>query len=270
MNLILNAIQWGKVGLVLGIISGLAIIFAVLILIVTKVCNIQEDEKVLKIIENLPGANCGGCGHSGCGGFAKCLADGTASLSECKVTTNEAKAVIAKIADIPFEADVPTVCVVKCYGGTNSANKFEYVGNPGCVNQMVIQGGRKICATACLGGGSCVNVCPVDAIKIVDEVARIDKTLCISCGACINICPKLCIERIPANAPIYVACSTHCRGKETTSFCKVGCIGCGICAKNCPSGAIKMENYLPVIDYTKCTGCEVCVTKCPRKIIKVM
>lgn len=270
MNFLINAIQWNKVGLVLGIISALAIIFAILILIVTKVFNIQEDEKVLKIIENLPGANCGGCGHSGCSGYAKCLADGTAKLSECKVTTNEAKAIIAKIANIEYEADTPTVCIVKCSGGVNSANKFAYVGNPGCVNQKIIQGGRKICATACLGGGSCVGVCPVGAIKLVDEVAVIDKTLCISCGACMNICPQHCIERIPANAPVAVVCSTHCRGKETTSFCKVGCIGCGICAKNCPSGAITMVNNLPVFDYNKCTGCLVCVAKCPKKIIKVI
>ena len=82
--LISAAIQWNKVGLVLGIIAGLAIVFAVLILIVTKVCHIEEDEKVVQILEHLAGANCGGCGHSGCEGFAKCLACGKASLNDCK------------------------------------------------------------------------------------------------------------------------------------------------------------------------------------------
>lgn len=268
MNFLISAIQWNKVGLVLGIVAGLAVFFSILILIVTKVCHIDEDEKVMKILENLAGANCGGCGHTGCAGYAKALANGKGSLADCKVTSNEAKAVIAKLANIPYESEEPTVCVVKCNGGIHSANKFTYVGNPGCINQKVIQGGRKICQTACLGGGTCVSVCPVNAIKIIDEVAVIDKTLCISCGACKNICPQSVIGRIPANAPVYVACSTHCRGKETTSFCSVGCIGCGICAKLCPEKAITMENFLPIIDYTKCTGCQTCVAKCPKKVIK--
>ncbi len=267
-DLLAASVNWAKVGMVLGIVAALAIVFAVLILVVTKVCKIKEDEKVLKILENLAGANCGGCGFSGCEGFAKSLACGKACLSDCKATSNEAKGIIAKIAGLPFEAEEPTVAVVKCNGGTNAADKYTYVGNEGCLNRMVYHGGNKICATACLGGGNCAAVCPVDAIKITDEVAKVDREICISCGACIRTCPKNCIERIPAKAKIYVACSTHCKGKETTSFCKVGCIGCGMCARKCPEGAITMVDNLPKIDYDKCSGCLTCVEKCPRKIIK--
>jgi electron transport complex protein RnfB len=267
--LINAAVNWAKVGIVLGIVAGLAVLFAVLILVVTKVCKIKEDEKVLKILENLAGANCGGCGHTGCEGFAKSLAEGKACLSDCKVTSNEAKAVIAKIAGIPYEADEPTVAVVRCSGGVNAADKYTYVGNPGCINENVYQGGRKLCATGCLGGGTCVDLCPVGAIKIGEGgAAYVDRALCTSCGLCIAKCPKHCIDRIPVSAKVYVGCSTHCKGKETTSFCKVGCIGCGICAKNCPQGAITMVDNLPVIDYKKCTGCLTCVAKCPRHIIR--
>ncbi|MGN0768703.1 MAG: 4Fe-4S binding protein [Christensenellales bacterium] len=267
--MIAATVNWGRVGIVLGIVAALALVFAVLILIVTKVCKIKEDETVLKILENLAGANCGGCGHTGCEGFAKSLACGKGCLSDCKATSNEAKAIIAKIAGIPFEAEEPTVAVVKCNGGQNAADKFSYVGNEGCLNRMVYQGGNKICATACLGGGTCASVCPVDAVKLTDgQVAKVAREICISCGACIMNCPKNCIERIPASAKIYVACRTHCKGKETMAFCKAGCIGCGMCAKKCPEGAITMVDNLPVIDYKKCTGCYTCVEKCPRKIIK--
>jgi len=128
-------------------------------------------------------------------------------------------------------------------------------------------GGKKLCLAGCVGGGECQNVCPVNAIKIINGVSKIDKTLCISCGACIDKCPKDIIERIPVTAKVFIACSSHCRGKEVTTACQNGCIGCGICAKQCPEGAITMVDNLPLIDYKKCTGCLVCVEKCPRKCI---
>lgn len=269
-NLIAQNINWASVGIVLGIIIGLAVVFSILILIVTKICKVKEDEKVLKILENLAGANCGGCGHSGCEGFANALAKGECSISDCNVTSNEAKAVIAKIAGIPFEANEPTIAVVRCSGGVNAADKFNYLGYEGCTNRMTYHGGNKICATACLGGGTCENLCHVHAIKVgPDGIAHVERSLCTSCGTCINHCPKHSIVRIPAKAKVYVACGTHCKGKETMSFCKVGCIGCGLCAKSCPAGAITMVDALPVIDYTKCTGCLTCVAKCPRKVIKL-
>lgn len=262
-------VNWGKVGIVLGLVAGLAVIFAVLILIVTKVCRIKEDEKVIKILENLAGANCGGCGHTGCEGFAKSIAEGKANLSDCKATSNEAKAVIAKIAGLPYEEEEQTVAVVRCNGGMNAQDKYDYVGNEGCLNRMVYHQGNKVCATSCLGGGTCVNTCPENAIKINENgVAEVIREICISCGACIRKCPKSCIDRIPAKAKVYVACSTHCKGKETMSFCKAGCIGCGLCAKKCPQGAITMVDALPVIDYNKCNGCLTCANKCPRHIIK--
>jgi Na+-translocating ferredoxin:NAD+ oxidoreductase RNF subunit RnfB len=267
--MILAAISWSKLGIVLGLVAGLAIIFAALILIVTKVCHIEEDEKVLKILENLAGANCGGCGHTGCEGFAKSLADGKACLNDCKATSDEAKAIIAKISGIPFEAEDPTMAVVHCNGGIDAEDKFEYVGNEGCRNQMIYHDGRKICQTACLGGGSCERACPVNAIAINEKgLAEVNPAICTSCGACIMICPRNAIGRIPQKARVYVACSSRCRGKEVMNFCKAGCIGCGLCAKNCPQKAITMENNLPVIDYSKCDGCLTCVAKCPRKCMK--
>lgn len=270
MNSLISAsVNWTTVGLVLGITAGLAVVFSILIIVVTKLCHVHEDEKVLKILENLAGANCGGCGHTGCEDFAKCLAKGEAQLNDCKATSNDAKAIIAEIAGIPFDAEEVTVAVVRCSGGDNAANKFDYVGNSGCLSHMVYQGGQKICATACLGGGSCQSVCPVDAISVRENnIAFVKREVCLSCGACINVCPKNCIDRIPAKAKVYVACRTHCKGKETMSFCTMGCIGCGMCARKCPAQAITMVDNLPIIDYNKCTGCLTCVNSCPRKCMK--
>jgi NAD-dependent dihydropyrimidine dehydrogenase PreA subunit len=42
----------------------------------------------------------------------------------------------------------------------------------------------------CVGCGLCVDVCPNNAIKMVDGVAVIDPDACIDCGACVGECPN--------------------------------------------------------------------------------
>lgn len=259
---------WISVGIVAGIFAGSAIIIGALILIVGKVFKVNVDEKITKILENLAGANCGGCGCSGCGGFAQKLAEGNGNISDCHVTSPEKKAEIAKLLGIELTDEERTVAVVKCNGGIeNCADKFVYKGNPTCASNASLLGGSKACSYACLGCGDCKSVCPEFAINVKGRLAEVDPDRCISCGACISTCPKSIIERIPASAPVFVACSSKCRGKDVMSVCKVGCIACGICARSCPHGAITMKDNLPIIDYSKCTGCLTCVNKCPRHII---
>ena len=269
MNLLEITMEtWKTVGIVAGIFAGSALLIGALILIVGKVFQVNVDEKITKILENLAGANCGGCGCSGCSGFASKLANGGANLNDCHVTSPEKKADIAKLLGIEIKDEEPTVAVVHCNGGTeNCEDKYEYKGNPTCAAKAMLYGGNKACSYACLGCGDCKNVCPENAIEVTDRLAKVDPDRCISCGACITTCPKGIIDRIPASAPVYIACSSKCKGKDVTGVCKVGCIGCGICAKSCPHGAITMQDNLPVFDYTKCTGCLTCVAKCPRHII---
>ena len=53
----------------------------------------------------------------------------------------------------------------------------------------------------CVACGVCVEECPVDAIEIEDETARIDMDECIKCGKCHEVCPEKAVrhdsERIP-------------------------------------------------------------------------
>ncbi len=269
MNLLSFTVEtWKTIGIVAGIFAGSAIIIGALILIVGKVFKVDMDEKVTKILENLAGANCGGCGCSGCAGFAEKLAHGGGELSSCHVTSPEKKAEIAALLGIELKDEERTVAVVKCNGGlANAGEAFEYVGNPTCAANASLLGGNKLCKYGCLGCGDCKVVCPESAIKVSDKLSEVDPDRCVSCGACINACPKHIIERIPAAAPVYVACSSECKGKDVMNVCKVGCIGCSLCAKKCPHGAITMVNNLPVFDYSKCTGCKTCVAVCPRHII---
>ena len=266
----LNAETWKTVGIVAGILAGIALVLVIAILVIGKVFKVDVDEKVTAILENLAGANCGGCGCSGCSGFAQKLACGQGDLADCHVTSPEKKAEIAKLLGIEVKDEEPTVAIVHCNGGAeNAPDAFEYNGNPTCKACNALLGGNKLCKSACLGCGDCASVCPEKAIKVEGRLAKVIPERCISCGACINACPKHIIERIPASAPVYVACSSRCPGKEVRAQCKVGCISCGICAKSCPHGAITMVDNLPAFDYSKCTGCLTCVSKCPRKIILV-
>ena len=269
MNYILLAkINVGSLFTVVGIVAAIAIVFALLIVLVSKLCFVKADEKAEAVLSHLAGANCGGCGYAGCADFAKAVAEGKAQFTACGPTSNEDKAEIANILGLPFTAGEKMVATVHCAGGKVCLNKYDYVGNEGCSAQMALLGGSKVCPNGCLGAGSCEANCPFHAIKVIDGVSYVNKALCTACGVCVNTCPKKIVDLIPASSKVYVACSTVCKGKEVMNMCKVGCIGCGLCAKNCPNGAITMVNNVAVIDYSKCTGCKICVNKCPRKCIK--
>jgi len=47
----------------------------------------------------------------------------------------------------------------------------------------------KIDIDKCNGCGNCLDVCPVQAIKIEDNKAVVSEE-CIDCGACITQCPS--------------------------------------------------------------------------------
>jgi ferredoxin len=53
----------------------------------------------------------------------------------------------------------------------------------------------------CVGCGVCVEECPVGAMSISEEKARIDDDKCVRCGKCHDVCPEEAVrhdsERIP-------------------------------------------------------------------------
>jgi ferredoxin len=52
----------------------------------------------------------------------------------------------------------------------------------------------KIDKETCIGCGACVDVCPVNALSMVDGKAECDESACIDCGACIATCPVQAIS----------------------------------------------------------------------------
>ena len=52
----------------------------------------------------------------------------------------------------------------------------------------------KIDKGTCTGCAACVEACPVEAIKIEDDIAVVDADTCIDCGVCVDACPTEAIS----------------------------------------------------------------------------
>lgn len=42
----------------------------------------------------------------------------------------------------------------------------------------------------CTGCGECVEVCPLDAIEVQEELAVVNEDECSDCGSCVDVCPS--------------------------------------------------------------------------------
>lgn len=257
-----------KILLPVLIFIGLGLLMGALLALASKLFAVKKDEKAEAIKECLPGANCGGCGYSGCDAYASAVSAGDAPVNKCSVGGAEAASKIAQIMGVDAGEQVRMRAQVMCSGtGEYAKKKYIYEGIDDCVAASKIGGGDKMCKNGCIGLGTCVRACPFDAIVVEDGVAAVDYSKCKGCGICVSACPKGIIKLIPFDAKHWVGCMSVDDGKNTRKVCDVGCISCKICQKNCPAGAINVDNFVASIDYDKCTGCDICTDKCPRHII---
>lgn len=96
---------------------------------------------------------------------------------------------------------------------------------------------RFVVTEACRGclGHKCQEVCPRNAITIVNHRSYINQELCIECGRCKQVCPFNAISEVKRP-----------------------------CIRACSVGAVKMdENRKAVIDHDKCISCGACIYQCP-------
>jgi electron transport complex protein RnfB len=252
-------------------IGGMGLIFGALLAVAAKIFAVEKDDRIPKIEEYLPGANCGGCGFAGCSAAAEAIVKGEAPANCCPVGGNDTAKKIAEIMGIEAKTEEKMTAFVMCLGTADAAkNKYESNEHIDCHTANRLGGGMKECTFGCLGFGSCVEKCKFGALSLQNGVAVVAREKCTNCGACIAECPRKIIKRVPYSAKAVVACASKDKGKDTRNACSVGCIGCGICAKNCDAGAIEVVDNCAVIDYKKCTGCGLCAEKCPRGVIKML
>lgn len=249
-------------------IGGMGLIFGAALAIASKIFAVDIDERVPKITEVLPGANCGGCGFAGCNAYADAVVKGKASVNCCPVGGEIAAGKIAAIMGVTAEKTVKKAARVLCQGSLeNTDTRYEYDGPMDCLTADRLGGGPKSCSYGCIGLGSCTSVCKFGAIEVNNGVAVVNEEKCTACGACVNICPKNIITILPVSSKVTVKCSSKDKGKKTRTVCQTGCIGCGICAKSCPKEAISLENNVAAINSELCVNCGICANKCPQKCI---
>ncbi|MCX7841476.1 MAG: RnfABCDGE type electron transport complex subunit B [Clostridia bacterium] len=251
------------------ILGGMGGLFGLGLAYAAKVLSVNEDERVAKIREALPGANCGGCGFPGCDGFAAAVAEGKAAATGCPVGGDALAEQLSEIMGVACERTERKTARVMCNGRCSVAKeKYSYYGIDDCFAASQVFAGHKACSYGCLGHGTCVKACPFNAIVIVGGVARVIEDRCKSCGKCIAACPKKIIEMVTASKKYAVLCRSKDKGPITKKNCDVGCIGCTKCVKACQFEAISMEGPLARIDTEKCTNCGECVKVCPTMAIR--
>jgi len=261
----------------IGILGGLGLVFGLVLGAASKVFYVETDPRLDQLNEALPGANCGGCGYAGCGGYAEAVLKGDAPIGLCASGGNECIRVMSDIMGVKADAMTRKVALVRCSGHrstdengkvTGAKLKGIYEGFKDCNAASLIGGhGPLVCKYGCLGFGNCVKACKYGALSIVDGIAKVDHTLCVGCMACAKVCPRDLITAVEYDKHTMIACSSHAKGAVTIRGCSQGCIGCGLCTKICPNEAIRVDHNLAVIDYSKCTSCGLCATVCPKKLI---
>lgn len=257
-EILIPALAIGAIGLFFGALLGFASI----------VFRIDKDERIDKICELLPGANCGGCGYAGCSALADAVVKNGESAAKCNLMTDEKNKLICEIMGIKAEAVQKRTARVNCCGTSEACpSRYDFTGISDCFTAMQLNGGQKKCEYGCLGFGDCVKECGFDALSIENGIAHINYQNCTGCGRCASVCPKSLISLVPQEKKFFVACSSQDKGAVVKNYCSNGCIGCKICEKKCEFDAIHVENNLAKIDYEKCTACGACADACPKKVI---
>lgn len=114
----------------------LTLIIAILLFVIDRLLQENNDNLVDKIVEKLPQAQCGNCGYPGCKAYAEALLEGKAQLGLCHLldanTTQE-------IADLT--------------GLSVNLNMNEVNTQVALINEDL-----------CVGCTKCIQVCPTDCI----------------------------------------------------------------------------------------------------------
>ena len=261
---------WVTIGLSAGTLFGMAVVLTGILGWANRKFHVDVDERVLAVIDELPGANCGGCGYVGCGEYAEAVVLEKEAVNLCTVGGQNCAAAVAGIMGVAVGAMLPYRPIVHCGARfQDRLGRSEYRGEMRCAAANLVTDVQG-CTYGCLGFGDCARACKFDALHVVDGLATVDYEKCVCCGACAKVCPRNIITLTPFKAErvLAVTCSNKDKSRDVMAVCRVGCIGCGACARK--SDLFTLENNLSTINYDAYTGecsldvmaaCESCKRK---------
>ena len=258
----------------LAVVGVIGVIAAILLYIAAKKFAVREDPLIGEVEELLPGANCGGCGYSGCAAFARaCVSATSLSGLYCTGLDSEGMDRIASLLGMKAEKPRRKIAVIRCSASCDVREvKNVYEGLHSCASAASLYQGMIDCVYGCLGLGDCAAACPFGAMSIKpgETLPTVDAEKCVGCGKCFEACPR----SLPMILPVgdekltWVSCANRDRGPVALKECNLSCIGCGLCKKSCLHDAVTIDSYLATINADKCVGCGECVKSCPRHSIR--
>lgn len=252
-------------------VSGIGLIIGAVLAVASVIMAVEKNEKLEAVRAVLPGANCGGCGFSGCDAYAKAIVEENASVSLCPVGGTEVSKKLGEITGAAVGATEKKVAVVRCMGSCDNAPKTkEYCGIETCKAVAQLAGSLTDCSFGCVGLGDCERACPYNALTVCNGVARVISESCRGCGICVKQCPKGLIELVSVKEQATVRCGNHEKGAVARKQCRKACIGCMKCVKVCEAQAVQVKNLLAEVDTVKCTACGRCVEACPVGCITLL
>lgn len=91
----------------------------------------------------------------------------------------------------------------------------------------------------------CVEVCPKNAIEMINGKSYIHQDKCIKCGKCKAVCPYDAIAK--KVRPCKEACGVNAIVNDKLGRAYIDnekCVSCGMCMVNCPFGAISDKSQI--------------------------
>jgi len=174
------------------VIGGIGVVSALGLGIAAKIFAVYIDPKIVEVEEALPGANCGGCGFTGCSAAAAAVVKGKAPANVCIVGGFDVAQAVGRLLGLSVEAGEVGLAQLGCKYGVETAHlNFDYNGVADCRAAALVAGGGKVCSMGCLGLGSCVRACSFGAMYMGDDgLPKVIAEKCTACGACERTCPK--------------------------------------------------------------------------------